>query len=175
MVWVVDSLIFCFIIFLAVRGYFKGFITEFGQIIGLIISVIISLSQSKLLTNMLLNKLFYDPKIIYIFSFILIFSIIIVVIRIIIKAVHLVFISNSNKWMNKFLGTMFGAIKGIIIVMIFFWLIAILPLNKWNSFIQKNSKYVIISNKIKFTLISFFDLEDSTITAESYLKRITQP
>ena len=43
--FIIDGLIFFFIITMAIRGFFRGFIEEFGQMIGLIISSLISLTQ----------------------------------------------------------------------------------------------------------------------------------
>ena len=173
--WIFDGLIFCFILLLAIRGYQKGFIEEFGQIIGLIISSLISISQSYRLADIFLNYSQFDLWVCNIFSFVFIFSISLIVIRILIKTVQIIFLSNNNQWMNKFLGIIFGAIKGFSIIIIFIWFITLLPLVKWNSFIEKNSRFALISNQIKLNIVSAFNWDDLTIRTESYFKNITQP
>ena len=173
--WVFDGLIFCFIFLLAIRGYYRGFIEEFGQIIGLIISSLISISQSYRLTKIFLNNSSYDLWVCNIFSFVIIFSISLIVIRILIKTVQIIFLSNSNQWMNKFLGIIFGAIKGFSIIIVFVWFITLLPLAKWNNFIENNSRFSLISKQIKMIIIATFNWDDITIRTESYFKNITQP
>ena len=173
--WVFDGLIFCFIFLLAIKGYQRGFVEEFGQIIGLIISSLISISQSYRLVNILLINSPFDLWVCNIFSFVFIFSISLIIIRIITKTVQIIFLSSNNQWMNKILGIIFGAIKGFSIMMIFIWFITLLPLAKWNSFIQNNSKFALISNQIKFNIVSTFHWDDLTIRTESYFKNITQP
>ena len=173
--FIIDGLIFFFIITMAIRGFFRGFIEEFGQMIGLIISSLISLTQFYKISNYLSKMLFLEQWLSNTFSFIIIFSISLMIIRIIIKTIHIIFLSNYNQWMNKFLGILFGGIKGSIIITVFIWFIAILPLTKWTSIIEENSKFAKVSNDIGLLIIDIFNWNDSLIKTESYFKKITHP
>ena len=108
-------------------------------------------------------------------SFMLIFSACLVIIRIIIKAIDLFFLSQHNIWMNNLLGSIIGGIKGVTITIAFIWFISLLPLAKWTTLIEKNSMFSRKSNQLKLFVISSFNLDDSVIEAESYVKKITQP
>jgi uncharacterized membrane protein required for colicin V production len=77
--------------------------------------------------------------------------------------------------MNRSLGFLFGGIKGGFIVMVFIWVIAILPLKKWSIIIQENSQIAQRSNKLRLEMVTFFNWEDPVALSESYLKQLTQP
>ena len=82
-----------------------------------------------------------------IFSFI--FSLTLILTRIILKTAQIIFLNQNNDWMNKSLGAVFGFLKGIIIITMLIWFVSILPLNKWNSYINKYSKFAKYSYNIK--------------------------
>ena len=77
--------------------------------------------------------------------------------------------------MNNLLGSIVGGIKGLTLAIFFIWFISLLPLTKWTTLIEQNSKFYIKSNQLKLYVISAFNLDDSVIEAESYVKKITQP
>ena len=173
--FIIDSLIFIFIIALSIRGYFKGFIEEFGHTFGLIVAILISISNYQNLSKVFDDIVNLEKWIIVSVSFMLIFSVCLVIIRIIIKAIDLFFLSQHNIWMNNLLGSIVGGIKGLTITIAFIWFIALLPLAKWTTLIEKNSMFSRKSNQLKLFVISSFNLDDSVIEAESYVKKITQP
>ena len=173
--FIIDSLIFIFILILSIRGYFKGFIEEFGHTIGLIVSLLISISNYQKLSKFFDDILYLEKWIIMFISFTAIFSACLVIIRIIIKAIHLFFLSQHNTWMNNLLGSIVGGIKGLTLAIFFIWFISLLPLTKWTTLIEQNSKFSRKSNQLKLYVISAFNLDDAVIEAESYVKEITQP
>ena len=77
--------------------------------------------------------------------------------------------------MNNLLGSIIGGIKGVTIAIAFIWFISLLPLAKWTNLIEKNSLFSRKSYQLKLFVISSFNLDDSVIEAESYVKKITQP
>tara|TARA_X000001036_G_scaffold376075_1_gene365231 strand:- start:249 stop:776 length:528 start_codon:yes stop_codon:yes gene_type:complete len=172
---IIDSLIFIFIIALSIRGYFKGFIEEFGHTFGLIVTILISISNYQKLSKTFNDILYLESWIIMLISFIVIFLVCLVTIRIIIKAIDLFFLSQHNIWMNNLLGSIVGGIKGITLTIAFIWFISLLPLAKWNTLIDQKSMFARKSNQLKLFIISTFNLDDSIIEAESYVKKVTQP
>ena len=172
---IIDSLIFIFIIALSIRGYFKGFIEEFGHTFGLIVAILISISNYQKLSKSFNDITYLEPWIIMLISFIVIFLVCLVTTRIIIKAIDLFFLSQNNIWMNNLLGSIVGGLKGIALTIVLIWFISILPLAKWNTLIEQKSKFARKSNQLKLFIISTFNLDDSVIEAESYVKKVTQP
>jgi uncharacterized membrane protein required for colicin V production len=172
---ILDSLIFIFIAVLSIRGYHKGFIEEFGHTFGLISAILISISNYQKLSKFFNDILYLESWIIMTISFIVILIVCLVIIRIIIKAIDLFFLSKYNIWMNNLLGSVIGGIKGVTLTIAFIWFISLLPLAKWNTLIEQNSKFSRKSNQLKLYIISTFNLGDSVIEAESYVKKVTQP
>ena len=88
---------------------------------------------------------------------------------------NIALLSKNNQMMNQSLGFTFGAFKGFFIIMSIVWFVALLPKQKWTSFIQKNSKISTISNQFRLSMVSFFNWDDPIELSESYIKQLTQP
>ena len=88
---------------------------------------------------------------------------------------HIALLSKNNQLMNRSLGFTFGAIKGYIIFLVFVWLVALLPLHKWTTIIENNSRLASNGNKLRNQVASFFNWEDPISLGESYIKQLTQP
>jgi uncharacterized membrane protein required for colicin V production len=108
-------------------------------------------------------------------SFSLLFAVTLMGARILTKMVQIALLSKSNQWMNRSLGFVFGSIKGFFIMMVFIWILAILPLQKWSNIIQANSILAQKSNLIRINMVEFFNWEDPVALSESYLKQLSQP
>ena len=59
--------------------------------------------------------------------------------------------------------------------MVFIWIMAILPLQKWSNIIKANSILAQKSNLIRINMVEFFNWEDPIALSESYLKQLSQP
>ena len=170
-----DSLAIFFIIIMGYNGFTKGFIEEFGRLLGLIFAVFFSMSKSVTLFTYISNFIHYKESILLPLSYTLLFVLSICIGRILTKFAHLAFLSVENRLMNNAMGFFLGTIKGAILLISFFWFVSILPLHKWNSIINKNSKLITYSNQIRLSVISIFNWEDPVALSESYIKKITQP
>ena len=172
MSWFLDGLAILFVVLLGIVGFKRGFIEELGRLIGLIL---ISVSNSAKLSIKLNEILPTDQWMGLFLSFSLLFTATLIGARVLTKLVHIALLSKSNQLMNRSLGFLFGGIKGGFIVMVFIWVIAILPLKKWSIIIQENSQIAQRSNKLRLEMVTFFNWEDPVALSESYLKQLTQP
>lgn len=175
MSWFLDGLAILFVVLLGIVGFKRGFIEELGRLIGLIIAILISVSNSAKLSIKLNEILPSDQWMGLFLSFSLLFTVTLIGARVLTKLVHIALLSKSNQLMNRSLGFLFGGIKGGFIVMVFIWVIAILPLKKWSIIIQENSQIAQRSNKLRLEMVTFFNWEDPVALSESYLKQLTQP
>ena len=170
-----DSLAIFFIIIMGYSGFTKGFIEEFGRLLGLIFAVFISMSKSIAFSSYLSTLIDYDGSVLLPLSYTLLFISSICIGRILTKFAHVAFLSVENRLMNHTMGFFFGMVKGSTLLIAFVWFISILPLQKWNTIINENSKLITYSNQIRLSVISFFNWEDPISLSESYIKKITQP
>ena len=171
----IDSLAIFFIIIMGYSGYKKGLIEEFGRTLSLIFAVIFSLSKSTALSNYLTIVFNYESTFILPCSYMILVIISICIGRAITKFAHIAFLSVENRIMNHIMGSLFGMIKGGIGLMIFLWLISILPLQKWTNVMSETSNLINYSNAVRTSIISFFNWDDPVSLGESYIKDITQP
>ena len=170
-----DSLAIFFIIVMGYSGYKRGFSKEFGRMLSLVFAVFLSMSKSTSLSNYLTATFNYESIFILPLSYVILVIISICIGRVITKFAHIAFLTVENRIMNHIMGSIFGMIKGGISLIIFFWFISILPLQKWTTIINESSKLINYSNVIRTSVISFFNWEDPVSLGESYIKDIIQP
>ena len=175
MTWFLDGLAILFILFLGFIGFNRGLIEELGRLIGLIIAILISMSNTKSISDKIVGIVGLDDWIIKILTFTLLFIATIVLTRLLTKMLNIAILSKNNQMMNQSLGFTFGAFKGFFIIMTILWFIALLPKQKWTSFMGKKSNILIISNQFRISIISFFNWDDPVELSESYIKQLTQP
>ena len=172
MAWLLDGVAILFILFL---GFNRGLIEELGRLIGLIIAILICMSNTKSISDKIVGIVGLDDWIIKILTFTLLFIVTIVLTRFLTKMLNIAILSKNNQMMNQSLGFTFGAFKGFFIIMTILWFIALLPKQKWTSFMGKKSNILIISNQFRISIISFFNWDDPVELSESYIKQLTQP
>ena len=175
MTWFLDGFAILFILFLGYNGFNRGLIEELGRLVGLIIAILISMSNTKPVSDKIIEIVGLDEWIIKILTFTLLFIVTIVLIRLLTKMLNIAILSKNNQMMNQSLGFTFGAFKGFFIIMTILWFIALLPKQKWTSFMDKKSNILIISNQFRISIISFFNWDDPVELSESYIKQLTQP
>ena len=175
MAWFLDGVAILFILFLGYIGFNRGLIEELGRLIGLIIAILISMSNTKSISDKIVGIVGLDDWIIKILTFTLLFIVTIVLTRLLTKMLNIAILSKNNQMMNQSLGFTFGAFKGFFIIMTILWFIALLPKQKWTSFMDKKSNILIISNQFRISIISFFNWDDPVELSESYIKQLTQP
>ena len=175
MTWFLDGFAILFILFLGYSGFNRGLIEELGRLIGLIIAILISMSNTKSISDKIIGTAGLDDWIIKILTFTLLFITSIVLTRLLTKMLNIAILSKNNQIMNQLLGCIFGAFKGFFIIMTILWFIALLPKQKWTTFIGKKSNISIISDQFRISIISFFNWDDPVELSESYIKQLTQP
>jgi len=175
MLWLLDSLAVIFILFWGFKGFRNGLIDELGRLIGLLAAILISISNSLNLSIIISDMLKTDYWLSIFLSFSFIFIGVIFIGRFFTKLVKIAFLSSENQLMNQSLGFFFGSIKGVFTLIVFIWLIAILPLPKWTNFIDNNSRLAKAGNEAREMIVLFFHWEDPIALSESYIKTLTKP
>ena len=175
MAWFLDGFAILFILFLGYNGFHRGLVEELGRLVGLIIAILISMSNTKSVSEKIIGIVGFDDWIIKILTFTLLFIAAIVFTRLLTKMLNIAILSKNNQMMNQSLGFTFGAFKGFFIIMTILWFIALLPKQKWTSFMGKKSNILIISNQFRISIVSFFNWDDPVELSESYIKQLTQP
>ena len=175
MTWFLDGVAILFILFLGYIGFNRGLIEELGRLIGLIIAILISMSNTKSISDKIVGIVGLDDWIIKILTFTLLFITSMILTRLLTKMLNIAILSKNNQMMNQSLGFTFGAFKGFFIIMTILWFIALLPKQKWTSFMGKNSNISKISNQFRISIVSFFNWDDPVELSESYIKQLTQP
>ena len=176
MIQFLDALAIFFIISTGVIGFRRGLLEELGRLLGLLFATIFSLNFYTEIGSFIIKWIKVDPSILFILTYILTFSFILILIRMITKLVHYLFLSKSTNWVNRLLGTFFGMTKGILFIMIFFWMFEIIPNSTTKEIVLKKS--MIADDLVKFrkTILLTFNFSDPIEKGEKiiidYLKKM---
>ena len=160
MVLFLDTLAIFFMALNSFIGFNRGFIEELGRLLGLLLSSIIASNFYVGLGTILTQTLPSDPWAMFVLSYIVIFLATLFGVRIITKLIHFMFLSKSTKWVNKFLGGFFGFIKGVVVVMMFFWMFELVPDKNISNAVLNNSISADRLVKIRKVIISTFNWND---------------
>ena len=160
MVLFLDTLAIFFMALNSFIGFNRGFIEELGRLLGLLLSSIIASNFYVGLGTILTQTLPANPWAIFVLSYIVIFLAALFGARIITKLIHFMFLSKSTKWVNKILGGFFGFIKGVLIVMMFFWMFELVPDKNISNAVLNNSISADKLVKIRKVVISTFNWND---------------
>ena len=170
MIQFLDALAFFFLIGMSVIGFRRGLVEELGRLLGLVIATVFSLKLYVGLGSLLLNWIPMDIWVLFILSFILIFSIILISMRMLTRLVQFLFLSKSTKWVNRLMGTFFGGSKGVLLVMMFFWIFELIPNNQSANIILQESEMAQYLIKTRKSIISSFNLDDPIKSGEESIK-----
>ena len=171
MIQFIDALAFFFLIGMSIIGFRRGLVEELGRLLGLIFATVFSLKFYVKLGSMILNWISMDVWVLFILSFIAIFSITLICMRTLTKLIQFLFLSKSTKWVNRVMGTFFGGTKGIIVVMMFFWIFELMPNSKSADIIMQESEMAQYLIKTRKSIISSFNLNDPIKSGEESIKK----
>ena len=170
MIQFLDALALFFLIGMSVIGFRRGLVEELGRLLGLVIATFFSLKLYVGLGSLLLNWIPMDIWVLFILSFILIFSIILISMRILTRLVQFLFLSKSTKWVNRLMGTFFGGSKGVLVIMMFFWIFELMPNSKSADIIMQQSEMAQYLIKTRKSIIRSFNLNDPIKSGEESIK-----
>ena len=144
-------------------GYKKGFISSIISLVGLSAIVILLGRFAPLAKEGLIERFALSPFSATIFSYILIIVLILLIAKIIKIILRKIILFLEINWLDKLLGSLFGLMNGVILLMLLVIVINVLPISKYVWDKTKNSK---ITTSIR---ILAEDVENNL------LKKIPQP
>ena len=170
MILFLDVLAFFFMAVMGSIGFRRGFIEEMGRLLGIIISTIFSLKYYLTLASKILSFIDLNTFVVMVISFSIIFVFILFIIRVLTRFFHILLTSRGTKFANRSMGFVFGALKGTIILMLFYWTIDLFPSNKWISIIHKESYLSYRFTNTRHIVINLFHLTDPVKEGEVFIK-----
>ncbi|MBT3478559.1 MAG: CvpA family protein [Candidatus Marinimicrobia bacterium] len=166
----IDALATFFIIAIGLIGFRRGLVEEMGRLLGIIFATVFALRLYVDLGSFLMVWLPVDVWLLFVLSFIIIFSGVLLLTRFITKLIHFLFLSKSTKWVNRIMGTSFGIIKGLLVVMIFFWMFELLPNRDTSNIVMKQSKLAQRLINVRKNIITTFNWKDPVELGEKTIR-----
>ena len=170
----IDALAIFFIITMGVIGFRRGLVEELGRLLGLIFATIFALRLYVPLGAFLTGWIPVDVWLLFVLSFILIFISVLLLARMATKLIHFLFLSKSTKWVNRAMGIIFGMAKGILAVMIFFWMFELMPERKTSKIVTTQSNMAQRMIGIRKSIVSTFNWNDPVTKGEETIRSFLQ-
>ncbi len=172
MILFLDLLSLSFIIGLGYIGFKRGLVEELGRLLGLIVAISFSWGYYLDLSGVILNLLNINPWVVMVFSFITIFIAFLLGMRIVTKLIHIFVMTNSTKMLNKGMGFAFGAMKGGLVIMLFLWMVDIVPKYEFSEIIHSRSMIASFLKTTRSKVIHTFNLEDPVAKSEKFVQKL---
>jgi len=166
----IDALAIFFIIAMGLIGFRRGLVEEMGRLLGLIFASVFALRLYVGLGSFLMEWVPIDVWLLFVLSYIIIFSGVLLIARMITKLFHFLFLSKSTKWTNRVMGTVFGLMKGLLVVMIFFWMVELFPNRESSNIIMSESKMVQRLIHVRKSIITTFNWRDPVELGEKTIR-----
>ena len=160
MILFLDVLASFFMVVMGGVGFRRGFIEEMGRLLGLIISTIFALNYYLDLAGLILSIVSVNTFVIMVISFSFIFALILFIIRVMTRFFHILLTSRGSKFANRSMGFLFGAVKGMIILMLLYWTVDLFPEKKWAAIIRNESYLSKTFTNTRYAIIDIFHLTD---------------
>ena len=112
---IIDIIIIVILAYAFLKGFFNGFINEVSSFVGFLIAAIVSYNFSEPLSNLLIDFVEIDKKILNIICLIALFILIALVFKVFGKGLTKLIKFISLGVLNKLVGGFFSAIKYVIV------------------------------------------------------------
>ncbi len=158
-----DIILSLFLVFFLFVGYKKGFVSSIISLLGLSAIVVLIGRFAPLAKEGLIGRFALSPFMATILSYVLIVVLILLIAKIVKIILHKIIVFLEMNWLDKLLGSIFGLLNGVLILMLIVILIDVLPFSNSVWKLTSNSK---LTNSIR---ILTQDVENNL------LKKIPQP
>ena len=172
MILFLDVLASFFMIVMGGVGFRRGFIEEMGRLLGLIIATIFALNYYLDLAGLILSIVSVNTFVIMVISFSIIFALMLFITRVLTRFFHILLTSSGTKFANRSMGFLFGAVKGMIILMLFYWTVDLFPEKKWAAIIRKESYFSKTFTDTRHVIIDIFHLTDPVHLGEIFIQDV---
>ena len=170
MILFLDVLASFFMVVMGSVGFRRGFIEEMGRLLGLIISTLFALNYYLDMAGLILSIVSVNTFVIMVISFAIIFALMLFITRVLTRFFHILLTSSGTKFANRSMGFLFGAVKGMIILMLLYWTVDLFPEKKWATIIRKESYLSKTFTDTRHVIIDIFHLNDPVHQGELFIQ-----
>lgn len=159
---IIDIIIIVILVYAFLKGFFNGFINEVSSFVGFLIAAVVSYNFSEPLSNLLIDFVEIDKKILNIICLTALFILIAVVFKVFGKGLTKLIKFISLGVLNKLVGGFFSAIKYVIvfttIAIIYKNFAQIYPELLSNNYVESSNSYQLMI-RLGESIIKNFDAD----------------
>jgi|TARA_Y100000310_G_scaffold34895_1_gene33035 membrane protein required for colicin V production len=155
---------------LTIIGYHRGFLEELARLVALLFATAITVRYAGTLAFWLQERVAVDGRILSSASFIVLFASVLFVTRLLTRFLQVFMLSKGIRWANRYLGVVFGFLKGVVTIMVILWMIDMIPNQNYFRKLKSDSFVYRQFTIYRDWSIYSFGLQDSVIKSELWLK-----
>lgn len=159
MLTIFDIIVIAVIGTLAFLGLRRGLISEAVKLIGIIVSVIVAINYYTLALKLLANIFSFSEGLQVIVSFLIVFLVTYLAIQLLGAILKRIVRVLRLGWFDHIFGLLFGAIKGLVIIICIVWILSIFPEIGLEEKLHSSFTYPLLY-RIEQGVITTFNLED---------------
>ncbi len=134
-----DGIAYFFLLVMGIIGFQRGVVEEMGRLLGLILANLVALRYVNVFSVQLEKVLPGDVIPVQPVGYVLLFAFTLISVRLLTRFVHLLLLTKSTRWANRWMGLGFGVIKGLLILMVVVTALEMLPGARWSQKVLASS------------------------------------
>jgi len=169
-----DGIAYFFLLVMGIIGFQRGVVEEMGRLLGLILANVVALRYVNVFTVHLENVLPEVQIPVQPLGYVLLFSLTLITVRLLTRFVHLLLLTKSTRWANRWMGLGFGVLKGLLILMVVVTAMEMLPGARWSQKILANSLMSQTLRETRTRITTLFNWPDFVKEGKNFMDQVIE-
>ncbi|GEM_PF-406349 len=169
-----DGIAYFFLLVMGIIGFQRGVVEEMGRLLGLILANVVALRYVNVFTVHLENVLPEVQIPVQPLGYVLLFSLTLITVRLLTRFVHLLLLTKSTRWANRWMGLGFGVLKGLLILMVVVTAMEMLPGARWSQKILASSLMSQTLRETRTRITTLFNWPDFVKEGKNFMDQVIE-
>ena len=169
-----DGVGYFFLLVMGIIGFQRGVVEEIGRLLGLILANLVALRYVNVFSVHLEKALPTDAIPVQPVGYVLLFVLTLLGVRLVTRFVHLLLLTKSTRWANRWMGLGFGVLKGLLILMVVVTALEMLPGARWSQKILASSRLSATLGVTRTKITSLFNWPDFVEEGKNFMEQVIE-
>lgn len=169
-----DGIGYFFLLVMGIIGFQRGVVEEIGRLLGLILANLVALRYVNVFSIQLEKVISADKIPVQPLGYVLLFVLTLISVRLLTRFVHLLLLTRSTRWVNRWMGLGFGVLKGLLILMVVVTALEMLPGARWSQKILNRSLLSQTLRQTRTKITALFNWPDFVEEGRSFMDRVIE-
>ena len=169
-----DGMAYFFLLVMGIIGFQRGVVEEMGRLLGLLLANLMALRYVNMFSVQLEKVLPGDGIPVQTLAYVLLFSLTLIAVRLLTRFVHLLFLTKSTRWANRWMGLGFGVLKGLLILMVVVTALEMLPGAPWSQKVLASSLVSRTLRDARTRITTLFNWPDFVEEGRNFMDQVIE-